>query len=304
MTLPTPSLSEEPLSVICRPARAEDKADVIDLTSHIWEGHDYVPHVWDEWLADTQGRLAVAEYQGRVVSLAKLTLLSPGDWWMEGMRVHPDFEHHGIATQIHAYLMDFWQQFGDGTVSLATISKRVAVHRMCARQGFERIGEFTSFIAPALEDTIPADPFQPTQKSETAQALALLQDSPLLELTAGVISLEWKWARPHETHLAEFIDAGHAWWWRSRQGWLATFKDEDDDEGPTLMIGPLACQVEALKDLLLDFRRLAAAQGYRRAGWIAPLNPGPLPEVLAAGYERGWDESIYLFCKKHPGHRG
>ncbi len=38
---------------------------------HSWEeADDYVPQVWDEWLADPGGKLLAAEVDGRVVGLA------------------------------------------------------------------------------------------------------------------------------------------------------------------------------------------------------------------------------------------
>src|SRR5512133_3688147 len=71
----------ERLFVTCRTARASDTDDVMELTSTIWDGGDYVPQVWAEWLLDQHGRLVVAEYEGKVVGLGKLTRLSDQDWW-------------------------------------------------------------------------------------------------------------------------------------------------------------------------------------------------------------------------------
>jgi ribosomal protein S18 acetylase RimI-like enzyme len=78
-----------------------DTPEVMELTRTIWDGEDYVPHVWWEWFLDPRGLLAVAEYGGMVVGLGKLTQLSERDWWMEGLRVHPDFERRGIASHLN-----------------------------------------------------------------------------------------------------------------------------------------------------------------------------------------------------------
>ena len=90
----------ERLSVHIRRARESDTADMLEVTRQIWEGHDYVPLEWPAWLADSEGALLVAEYNGRVIALGKLSRLADEDWWMQGMRVHPDFEGHGVASQI------------------------------------------------------------------------------------------------------------------------------------------------------------------------------------------------------------
>ena len=41
--------------LVCRPALPMDTPQVLDLAKHIWEGHDYIPYVWNDWLADPQG---------------------------------------------------------------------------------------------------------------------------------------------------------------------------------------------------------------------------------------------------------
>jgi CBS domain-containing protein len=55
--------------VLCRPALQKDTDDMLELCSHIWEGGDYIPSVWDEWMADPEGLLGVAEMDGRVVGI-------------------------------------------------------------------------------------------------------------------------------------------------------------------------------------------------------------------------------------------
>jgi len=66
-------LPSELFRVVCRPALPKDTAGALALTSRIWDGHDYVPYLWQEWLDDQQGMLAVAEYAGRVVGIARMS---------------------------------------------------------------------------------------------------------------------------------------------------------------------------------------------------------------------------------------
>ena len=49
------SLEGNPNPIVCRPALPMDTPDVIELTRRIWEGEDYVPHVWAEGLQDPDG---------------------------------------------------------------------------------------------------------------------------------------------------------------------------------------------------------------------------------------------------------
>ena len=81
--VPVTSTFSSPV-VVCRPALASDRADVFEFTKFIWEGRDYIRYVWDEWFHDPEGLLAVAEYGGQCVGLAKISLSAPGQWWFQG----------------------------------------------------------------------------------------------------------------------------------------------------------------------------------------------------------------------------
>jgi GNAT superfamily N-acetyltransferase len=122
--------------VVCRPALPKDTADVMALTREIWNGNDYIPYVWAEWLADPEGLLAVAEYGGRVVGLAHLSSKGSGEWWLQGLRVHPALQGRGIASRLHGYILDTWQRNPGKVLRLATSSARLPVHHLCQRTGF------------------------------------------------------------------------------------------------------------------------------------------------------------------------
>ena len=131
--------------VVCRPALPLDFPGMLELTSQIWEGDDYVPKVWQAWLIDPEGLLAVAEFKGKVVGLGKLTKLSQQDWWLEGLRVHPQFEGRGVASRIHKYLLDTWEKIGSGTIRFATVSTREPVKHLAQVNGFHLAGEYSTF---------------------------------------------------------------------------------------------------------------------------------------------------------------
>jgi GNAT superfamily N-acetyltransferase len=292
-------MPSEHLKVTCRPARLEDTPDMLELTRTIWEGGDYVPQVWQDWLADPQGILAVAEYAGRVLGLGKLTRLAAGQWWLEGLRTHPEYEGHGIATSLHAYLVDTWLRDGDGTLRLATASFRKAVQHLCERSGFTKAAEFSPFRAPAQTGSHRV--FQPIKADQAAAALASLRASPTLALCSGLIDLGWEWCTPMIQHLAEGARRGEAFWWREERGFILTRHDEDDDnEGLLLSIQTLACRIEDLPALLNDAQFLAMQFGYPSIEWRAPLQPAALAALGRAGFERGWDASVYIYAREHP----
>jgi GNAT superfamily N-acetyltransferase len=282
-------------TIVCRPALPIDTPQVLELCSHIWEGHDYIPYVWEAWLAEPGGQLAVAEYGGRVVGLAKLTYLSPGQWWLEGLRVHPDFEGRGIASHLNDYLLDIWNRSGGGVVRMTTSAQRVKVHRLGVNRGFVKIGEYTVYGAPAIQE--PMDSFSPLLPEEIQEAIDMVLHSPVLPLQNGLMDYGWRWGSPGAEGLETAAKAGRAWWWQGRRGLLAFWEDEDESR-KYLVLHLIACPLEAMPACLLDYRRMAASLGYAHVEWNIPLNPELLVVVQKGGFTQSWDEVLFMFEKK------
>src|SRR5438034_4577045 len=69
-----------------RKATAADKAPIMDICKNIWNGHDYLPGIWDDWLADKDGRLIVANVKGRRAGVATGSLPPPDVPGIEAVR--------------------------------------------------------------------------------------------------------------------------------------------------------------------------------------------------------------------------
>jgi GNAT superfamily N-acetyltransferase len=298
-------LNEHPTElnvVVCRPALPLDTAGVMQLTREIWDGHDYVPYVWAEWLADPLGLLVVAEYAGRVVGLIKLSCKGAGEWWMQGLRVHPEFQGKGIASRLHDYVIDHWQRHLGGLVRLTTSSARLPVHHLCQRTGFRKVGEYKSFVGMALGEKPKS--VLPVTEGEIFSALEYILKSPLHVLAFGFMDLGWYWGEPTEERLQAAVQRGHAFWRLDDQGQrqaLLLFDLDDDEEGDYLYIQIVACHVEDITDTLVEYRRLAGALGYQRCAWMAPDQAHILGALEVAGFRSDWENSLYLFEKRLPG---
>lgn len=279
--------------VVCRPALPMDTRQVMELTSRIWEGEDYIPHVWADWLADEEGLLAVAEYGGRVVGLGKLSRIEPESWWMEGLRVHPDYEGQRIASRLHDYLLERWQKMGSGVIRLATGSHREPIHHLCERTGFRKVLELSSYIA----DPIPGAQghFTRLDPQESGAALEFTLRSETLTASAGLVELDWRWSAPARRQL----EAAGAWWWLNgdQPGGLLLARQDEHEGRSMLMIQLAACSLLDLPACLRDCRSLAAELGLERVAWFAPLRPEIEAALAAAGFQRDWDKALYIFEK-------
>lgn len=278
--------------VLCRPALPKDTLDVFELTSQIWDGQDYIPYVWQDWLADPQGLLAIAERGGRVVGIGKLTRFASDDWFMEGLRVHPDWQAQGIARKLNEYLLAYWLRYGEGSVRLATASFNIKVHHMCERNGFTRIMELVPYVASALPNE--KYNFKLVTQEEYQSVNEAIHHFAAFTVAGGLLDLGWRWARMKAEHLQEVIKENHLWWWRGGQGLLGIWLDEEDENRRPQILMAL-CPIEQLPSLLLDYRRLAAQLGKVKVGWTAPVEPRTESVLLQAGFTRSWDHSIFIY---------
>jgi GNAT superfamily N-acetyltransferase len=286
--------------LVCRPALPKDTPNVMELTSKIWEGHDYIPSVWADWLHDPEGLMAVAEFGGRVVGLSKLTRLSPSEWWLEGLRVHPEYEGRGIASHVHAYLMEYWQHQGGGAIRLATASYRKAVHHLSLRSGLHKAAELTHYAAEAIPGQSGRFALVKAGEETEAADFALRQSLPTCP--NRLMSIGWQWVALSAGWIATAVRRGQAWWWlgdqEERRGVLLAQLDDEEETADKLRIQLLACSLENLVACLEDYRRLAGSLGYQQVGWMAPLDPTLEVALLEAGFKRDWEDSLFIFEKE------
>lgn len=274
----------------CRPARAEDTADVIALTRTIWDGHDYVPQVWPEWLADPHGHLAVAELAGQVVGLVKLTRFAADEWWLQGLRVDPSFQGQGVARRLHDYVMDYWARHGEGSLRLS--SYRPQVRHLCEGSGFAILGQYGEFAAPARSGELLAE-----RGVHQVAALPVKLLGENVPLFARFMDVGWTWINATETRLQIAAAYGRAWMNSVGDTWVVR-EDKDDEGVPLLWLEWIACRPQNLEVNLQTYRALGGALGYRQVVWSPPLE-GPILEVVsAAGFERSWDGFVWLFEKR------
>lgn len=289
-------------AISIRPTLPRDRADILDFCARIWDGHDYIPLVFDEWMADPDGQLFTVELDGRAVGLGRLTWLSPGQWWLEGLRVDPHLHDRHVGALLHDFLNRHWDETGDGMLRLTTHQQRVKVQHMCERSGFERVGQQTVYGAPARSGAI--DDFRLVAEADAGRAVAFALASPTRELGFGLNDFGWQYGLPNERLYHRALSAGRAWWWRGGRGLLVGWDDVDNWEGdetpqPALMVTGLACAPEDLPALLSDMTALAGSLNAARACWIADIQAES--RFAAIGYRRIWDDSVYLYARGHPG---
>ena len=284
-------------TLVCRPALPADTAAVVDLARHIWNGHDYLPNVWGGWLANPANHLYVGLWGNDLAGTINLKRLGPGQWFLEGLRVHPKFQGRKFSSHLFEYALQDWtSQPERGELRLITSSQRIVVHHLCARMGFIKIGEIRWYTGTALHDQ--ADDLRSLTPADSGLTLDALENNPLVPSGLNLMDLGWEFSRPQRELVSDAIRAGQALAWREGRGYATLFFDEE--EGQKLpFISSITCPPADLPAFLCDCRRWAGRMGYAALYWNVILLPQTLKALASAEFTTPEEEnSLYLFEKK------
>lgn len=279
---------------VVRPARPEDRADMEALCAQIWGGEDYIPQVWDQWMADPEGEFSVVELDGRVVALAKLSHIADDEWWLEGMRVHPNYRRLGISRLLQARQLEVAERLGVGVLRFATASYNRPIHRNASRDGFRRVAEFRSSSADALPGPRALRPLGP---DDLEAAWGLVENSSIRRISGGLYEMDWRWQELTKGRLAAHIAAGQVWG-IDLDGHLAALAvARADPEEECLAVGYIDGTPEGLRALAWGLRLLAYQQGYPKVRVFSVADPALLEALRSAGLTPDREHSLYIFEK-------
>ena len=180
------------MAATVRRLRDSDRSDVIEISSHIWEGHDYLPSVVDEWLRDSNSRFYGVEVDGRVVAVGRVRLVEEGRiGWMEGLRVHPDYRGRGFANDLTRSIIREGERLGVERLRYTTSDENRASVKLAKMAGFSRILRMTVFWYHDIKQISTSKEYAPIRKLSPERTCGLLETNPRI-LPRGMLIYEWK----------------------------------------------------------------------------------------------------------------
>ena len=264
------------MNTVVRLARAEDKDAVLAFTQKTWDWGDYIQYVWDDWLSAANGELAVAEVDGAVAGITMTTILGPGEGWLQGLRVHPDYRRHGMARQLTAHQLDWLRQRGVTVARLAVHHHNIPSQTLVAQTGFRRLASFVS-VEQTLKDVATTDAVcEAVPPAQADAAWRMIEGSPTLAAAAGLWGRGWAWQRLTRSIVAEQASQGHVLGVRESDRWAALAIVSRDDDGQ--LIGYADGAGPAVERLAHAVTQQAKTAG---AAFISAMLP-PVPHIVAA----------------------
>jgi ribosomal protein S18 acetylase RimI-like enzyme len=261
-----------------RPARSDDREAVMAISATVWDGHDYLPRVWDHWVSEpiAEGFLLAADVDGVVVGIQHTAIQSHGVAWIEGIRVHPDYRNRGIAAQMLTFAIDQSKRLGLRVVRLSTAHVNEISSRLALGHGLVQVARFDIYSAEALTSNIGSE-------DTSVSTEDILQLRQRLNRKGTLIVHQWSaYDLPGQKSPIDFPihlvtrEAGEI----SGIGLAATSRD-----GMELTIAYIDGDSASVKTLAHDFRALASREGYGRVSGMLSQDPEVSQGMSAAGYE-------------------
>ena len=281
--------------LIIRPARPGDRTAMERICAHTWDWGDYVPELWDQWLAEGGDAGAiVGELAGRVVALSKITFQTPDQVWLAAMRVDPDYRRRGIAGQFLEFSLAHARVQGARVVRLGTGHHKQPIHILAARAGMARVGSYALLNASPLGSGSRPTFLDP---DHAAKVRAFLSESSVLAHTRGLYSTDWAWQELSAERVTQFLAQEQLAARVAADGRLLALATLHlDREGGELWLGFADGEPDAVTELASAIRAFAGECGIETVCTMVPDLPWLRDAFGNAGYGSGdWEGELWIF---------
>ena len=286
----TDALKFQGRDLVIRPVRPADRDRVIELTRDVWDGHDYVPRVFDEWVSDSGSAFQAIELDGTMVGLQRLRPYARGLLWYEGLRVASSHRRQGLARHMLQSAIAQAREQDFREIRLATGNPAAA--KLFEEAGFVRRQDDRWWSGGRIEG---GDSARIPGPSEADKLWASIDGSPGLELWGGVTA-DFRGARDlGPAELARLAGIGML---RSGPGGRAIAALRDP-WGNNLAVAFVAGQGGALRELLHALRFEADADGVDDVSVALPRDHPAAVDLRASGYDlENDDDTSYIYSLK------
>lgn len=268
--------------IAVRPANADDKDAVLAFCQKTFSWGDYIAEVWDEWLANTRGKIFVAVVDDKPIGMIHAAFLRDGVAWMEGMRVHPKYRRIGAASAMDAAARAYALESGAMLARLATAESNRAAQKTLAAQGYTQAAQYGEWLAPSTRARV--------------NSVASSDDLPEIFVrwhavsNAIVANPEWRWERLDDAALSEIQREGKI---RVHRNGFAILRDVFDISGNEVILHALVGADDAMLALARSVRAEAKYRGFRRVQAMV-LDDAHINRALqGAGFKREGGMYIY-----------
>lgn len=252
------------------------------MSERIWGGTDYLPLVWDKWLADRKGVLLTATLDGVPVGVSKVSVLAPGEVWLEGLRLHPDLQGKGLVKQINKAGFREAMKLKPRSIRYSTGAGNAASRHLGELRGFWMVARANWLLGKSMSG--PPGTGRQAELSEFDAVSGYVRGSRCFAASGGLCPRGWKFPALSEDRIRTLLAEGRvlvAWGRRGIEG-MAIY-DIGDIDGD-VCLGFLDGPENVMAGLARDVLRAAGSMGHEDSSAMLPV--GPIADTArGAGYD-------------------
>lgn len=152
----------------------------------------------------------MAELDGQLAGLGKLTVFAPGEVWLEGLRVDPAHRGKGVAKALAQHQFESALALKPRSIRFATAEVNAESLHIAAKQGFQEIARFTYVEGPVRDEPAPPG-VSPVRDVESTWAV--VRASSAYRDARGFLALGWRFPELTRERLAERVSRGEVFAW-------------------------------------------------------------------------------------------
>jgi GNAT superfamily N-acetyltransferase len=278
-----------------RLARSEDKPAILRFTEHTWDFGDYIADVWERWLREPRGKLLVSTIKRQPVAVMHVLIVAPGEAWLEGIRVNPEYRRAGLATRITRRSLREASLLGAHVVRFVTSSLNTPIHHLANELEFVRVAAIQTFEADGI--THGPDSLAAATSGDLPWLQPFLQHSAVLKAMGGLSSTGWRFHNLNLQQITGKIETGQVRFLRSPEGAPALAILETGYTGEDLVISYADGEPGALADLAIKLREETARLNFKSVSVRLPEIAESRAIFLNAGYQSSEDPAFWLYEK-------
>lgn len=136
--------------------KAADKERVLTIVKDIWEGEDYIPLVFDDWIDSRERSFMGLWKNGVLVGVDSLRMFDKSIGWLEGLRVDPLYQGKGYGRELTLEMLKFARDMGLRELYFSTYFDNSASIKLNEAFGFSRTAVFTNLEVELAKVELPA----------------------------------------------------------------------------------------------------------------------------------------------------
>ncbi len=122
-----------------REIKPSDKKEVLQISSQIWEGDDYVNNVFDKWVTGDDGFFTGYWENEKLIGFGRMRFLTPTNIWLEALRKDPQTDIKGVGYKIAQYYMEQLKSKRIESIRFSTYFGNIASIKLNEKLDFNKI---------------------------------------------------------------------------------------------------------------------------------------------------------------------